>query len=60
MNLQSECNRKELGINFEYNSPYTPQHNGVVEIKFKTLYNKIRSCLNQSGIEEHIIKRLWA
>ena len=60
MNLQSECNRKELGINFEYTAPYTPQHNGVVERKFQTLYNKIRSCLNQSGIEEHMIKRLWA
>ena len=60
MNLQSECNRKELGINFEYTAPYTPQHNGVVERKFQTLYNKIRSFLNQSGIEEHMIKRLWA
>ena len=47
MNLQSECNRKELGINFEYTAPYTPQHNGVVERKFQTLYNKIRSFLNQ-------------
>lgn len=39
-----------LGITFEYTPRHTPQHNGVVERKFQTLYVRVRAMINGSGI----------
>jgi hypothetical protein len=36
--LEMHCVQKQLGINFEYTSPGTPQYNCDVERKFATLY----------------------
>ena len=35
------CNKKELGVKFEFTAPDTPQQNGKVERKFATLYGRV-------------------
>ena len=35
--LQTESDKNDLGINFEYTAPGTPQQNGVVERAFVTV-----------------------
>ena len=35
-----------FNIKFEFTAPYTPQQNGVVEIEFATLYERVRAMLN--------------
>ena len=59
--LQREIDRdRELNIKFEYTAPNTPQHNGVVERKFATLYGRIRSMLNAAELPTHLRDGLWA
>jgi hypothetical protein len=38
----------------------TPQQNGIVEYKFATLYNKIRSVLNAARLTTWLHIQLWA
>ena len=57
--IKEACNRKVLGITFEFTSRATYQHNGRVERKFHTLYNKIKAMLNFTDITS-IRKGLWA
>jgi hypothetical protein len=44
--LELRCIHAQLGINFEYTGPGTPQYNGRVERKFATLYGCVRTMLN--------------
>jgi len=48
------------GINFEFTSKGTPQHNGIVERRFATLYGRIRSMLHGCGCPEKLKYKLWA
>ena len=47
---------EEHGISHNFSAPYTPQQNGVVERKNRTLQEMTRSMLNESGIAEYF----WA
>ena len=47
--LHDLCIEKKC-IQFEFTSPGTPQHNGVVEREFPTVFGKIRATLNTAGI----------
>jgi hypothetical protein len=51
-----------LGINtrVEFTSPNTPQQNGQVERSFSTLWGRVRSMLNDSGVTEELRQKLWA
>ena len=60
LTLQQQCLQKGLGIEFEFTSRSTPQHNGKIERKFQTLFGRIRSMLNQAGIPEGMRQRTWA
>ena len=51
---------EHLGIKFEYTSRSTPQHNGVVERKYQTLYNRLRATMNEAGFEDKMRYDLWA
>jgi transposase InsO family protein len=44
-NSQVEGFLEEEGIKHEFSSPYTPQQNGVVERKNRTLLDMARPCL---------------
>ena len=50
-----------LNVKFEFTAPHTPQHNGVVERKFATLYGRIRSMFYGCGMSDGIgiRKGLW-
>ena len=50
-----------FGITFEYTAPNTPQHNGVVERKFATLYRRVRTMFTECRLERdtQIQKGLW-
>ena len=41
LSFKEESIRKGMGLTFEFTSRSTPQHNGRVERKFQTLYNKV-------------------
>ena len=58
--FQQEAQKRGLGLIFEYTSPGTPQHNGVVERAFQTLYGRIRAMLRASGMTEKLKQTLWA
>jgi transposase InsO family protein len=58
--LEKLCEREELGIQFEYTSPGSPQYNGKVEQKFATLYARIRTMMNAALLPRHMRDRLWA
>ena len=46
--------------NLEYTPPGTPQHNGIVESSFRTLYGRVRAILNGAGIHGSMRSSLWA
>src|SRR6185437_2298211 len=52
--VEELCN--DLGIKHEFSSTYTPQQNGVVERKKKTLITLARAMLDDYGISQ----RFWA
>ena len=58
--LKEECDRLNLGIEFEFTAPSTPQQNGIVEQKFATLYGRGRALLNEAGFNCAMQKGLWA
>ena len=60
MKLKEECDRLNLGIDFEFTAPNTPQQNGIVEQKFATLYGRGRALLNKAGFNRTMRKGLWA
>ena len=60
-NLEVEklLNENMLDIQVEYTPRDTPQHNGIVERSFQTLYNCIRSMLNGAGIYGLLRYNVW-
>lgn len=48
-----------IPLTFEYTLRDTPQHNGVVERKYQTLYQRMRSILKDTGIYGQLRERLW-
>jgi transposase InsO family protein len=54
-NLQVEEYLEEEGIKHEFSAPYTPQQNGVVERKNKTLIDMARMMLGEYKMPE----RFW-
>ena len=58
--LKKKCIEEHLEIEFEFTSRSTPQHNGVVERKFQTLYNRMMATLNRAGLTSSLRKFLWA
>ena len=48
------------GVKFEYTSSDTPQHNGVVERRFASLYGRIRSMLHFCRCPESMKLKIWA
>jgi transposase InsO family protein len=55
-NSQIEGFLEEEGIKYEFSSPYTPQQNGVVERKNRTLLDMARTMLD----EYKTLDRFWA
>ena len=49
-----------IPLTFEYTPRDTPQHNGVVERKYQTLYQRMRSMLNGAGIFGQLREKIWA
>jgi hypothetical protein len=45
-------------VRFEYSAPWTPQQNGVAELKFATLFGHIRAM--NTGLRSVIRHQLWA
>ena len=60
MSLQKECEKKMMGIMFEFTGPGSPQYNGRVERKFATLYGKVRTILNEAQLTSDLRRGLWA
>jgi transposase InsO family protein len=55
-NLQVEEYLEEEGIKHEFSAPYTPQQNGVVEMKIRTLIDMARTMLGEYKTPE----RFWS
>nr|GEV70902.1 retrovirus-related Pol polyprotein from transposon TNT 1-94 [Tanacetum cinerariifolium] len=49
--IESFCDEK--GISQNFSSPYTPEQNGVVERKNRTLIEAARTMLNRSALSKH-------
>ena len=58
--LEEKCSPIDFNFCFEYTPRDTPQHNGVVERCFQTLYSRMRAMLNGAGIFDFLRKKLWA
>lgn len=48
-----------LNIDFEITPRHTPQHNGVIERAFATVWNKTRALMAQAGLEDNLKYKLW-
>ena len=48
-----------IPLTFKYTPRDTPQHNGVVERKYQTLYQQMRSILNCAGIYGQLREKIW-
>ena len=48
-----------LKIKWEFTPPGTPQYNGVVERKFKTLYDRVRTLLNAAQLDDQLCVCVW-
>jgi hypothetical protein len=57
--LEKECKEQGLGIQFEYTTPGTPQHNGRMERKSAILYGRVRSMLNKANLEPTRRTGIW-
>ena len=57
--LERESDKNELGINFEYTAPGTPQQNGVVERAFVTVMGRARAMMNHAGFTMAKRQQLW-
>jgi hypothetical protein len=49
--LEEECKQQNLTVKFEYSGPRTPQRNGKVDHKFRTLFGRIRLMMNDFEID---------
>ena len=49
-----------LRVRFEFTPPGSPQYNGVVERKFKTLYARVRTLLNSAQLSQELREGVWA
>ena len=49
-----------MGTKVEKTDPYTPEHDGIVESSFHTLYNSVRSILNHSNVKLFSRDKLWS
>ena len=58
--LEQLCIKNQMGINFEYTAPQTPQQNGVVERLFATLSGKVRAMMNHAGFTAEMRSYYWA
>jgi len=50
--LEKDAKCDGLGIQFKWTAPGTPQQNGRVERKFKTLYGRVRAMFKEAGLTE--------
>lgn len=50
----------EFPSNFEFTAKGTPQHNGIVERRFATMYGRIRAILHHCGYPDHLKYKVWA
>ena len=57
--LENQCKDNELGINFKYMAPGTPQQNGVVERVFVTLYGRVQVMMNEAHFTKQQRGQLW-
>ena len=57
--LQKECDKQNLGVNFEFTAPETPQQKSVVERKIPTLMGRARAMLIQAGINAKEKGEFW-
>ena len=58
--LEEECIKQNLGIQFEYTSPGTPQQNGIVERACATLQGRVRAMMNGADFTEKKRGDMWA
>ena len=58
--LENECIEKCMKLTFKYTPRDTPQHNGVVERAYQTLYNRVRAMLNGGGFDGKTRNIMWA
>ena len=56
---QKECDRKNLGIIFEFTAPGTPQQNSVAERKIPTLMGRSRAMMIQAGVSQQDKRKFW-
>jgi hypothetical protein len=59
MKMKNDPEIKSFGVKFEFYGPRAPQRNGKVERKFQTLYGRIRSMLNEAGLEGELRDKIW-
>ena len=57
--LQTESDKNELGIIFEYTAPGTAQQNGVVERVIVTVMGRARAMMNHAGFTMAKRQQLW-
>ena len=57
--LELACLENEFNISFEYTPRDTPQHNGVVERKYATLYSRMRTTMTRAGFPSALRTILW-
>jgi hypothetical protein len=58
--LKSKIEAEGLNIQMEHTSPETPEQNGQVESSFATLWGRVRTMLNRSGVTQEVREKLWA
>ena len=52
--LEEACEKRGLGIMFEYTAVATPRRNGKLERKFPTLASKVRAVVNGASLSEEL------
>jgi hypothetical protein len=60
LGLKTRIGEEGLKIQMEYTSPETPEQNGQVERSFATLWGRVRSMLNRSGVPQDLREKFWA
>ena len=57
--LQAKSDQHNLGIEFKFTAPGTPQQNSVVERNFPTIMGRAKAMMTHAGFDDNYMKTFW-
>ena len=59
MKLKEKLHELQYGVKFKITAAGTPQHNGVMERAYVTMYGRVRAMLNGAKLSSNLRSWMW-